>query len=99
MLTYRKCECCGAQFIAARSDHRFCKANCRLINHRVKKSAPEVEQAKTSIFDFYKQQISKLTDSEILGAVAELLSETPEDSKNRKQSMLYKLLGKESQNV
>ncbi|SCW76316.1 hypothetical protein [Pseudomonas sp. NFACC05-1] len=99
MLTYRKCECCGAQFIAARSDHRFCKANCRLINHRAKKSTPEVEQAKASLFDFYKQQISQLSKQEILGAVAELFAETPEDRRNRKQSMLYKLLNKESQHV
>jgi hypothetical protein len=60
---------------------------------------PEVKQAKTSIFEFYKQQISKLSDSEILGAVAALILETPEYGKNRKQSMLYKLLNKESQNV
>ncbi|RAI66042.1 hypothetical protein DOZ69_13985 [Pseudomonas fluorescens] len=60
---------------------------------------PEVKNAKTSIFKLYKQKISELSDQEILGAVAELFAEAPEDRKNRKQSMLYKLINKEAENV
>lgn len=99
-LTTKGCAECGQSFLSNRSNHRFCKDHCRIRAHRAKhKEMPEVKQAKTSIFEFYKQQISKLSDSEILGAVAALILETPEDGKNRKQSMLYKLLNKESQNV
>jgi len=94
------CADCGAVFLANRTTHRFCHVNCRIrANRKLHKQTPEVEQAKTSIFEFYKQQISQLSDQEILRAVATLLTESPEDRSNRKQSMLYKLLNKESQHV
>ncbi|MEE4224812.1 hypothetical protein [Pseudomonas viridiflava] len=99
-LTKKECAECGQSFLSNRSNHRFCKDHCRIRAHRAKhKEMPEVKQAKTSIFEFYKQQISKLSDSEILGAVAKLLLETSEDNQSRKQSLLYKLLNKEAQDV
>ena len=99
-LTTKECAECGQSFLSNRSNHRFCKDHCRVRAHRAKhKEMPEVKQAKTSIFELYKQEISKLSDQEILGAVAALLTETSEQLSNRKQSMLYQLLNKETQDV
>lgn len=96
--TTKVCGWCGELYPAQRSTSRFCSSSCRSHSYRHNQDPDkEIEQAKTSIFEFYKQQISQLSDSEILGAVAALVLETPEDSKNKKQSMLYNLLNKESQ--
>jgi hypothetical protein len=99
-LITKGCAECGQPFLSNRSNHRFCKDHCRIRAHRAKhKEMPEVVQAKTSIFELYKKQISQLSDQEILGAAYKLLTETPEDYQNRKQSLLYTLLNKDSQNV
>ncbi|ABA75227.1 hypothetical protein K7459_12835 [Pseudomonas fluorescens] len=99
-LIKKGCAECGQSFLSNRSNHRFCTDLCRVRAHRAKhKVMPEVKNAKTSIFKLYKQKISELSDQEILGAVAELFAEAPEDRKNRKQSMLYKLINKEAENV
>lgn len=98
--TNKVCGWCGEPYLAQRSTSRFCSSSCRSHAHRYKQDPDkEVDQVKTSIFEFYKQQIAKLTPEQIFSAVATLSKETKEERNNRTQSLLFTMLNKESQNV
>lgn len=95
-LTGRACEHCTNPFLAVRSSHRFCSTNCRVANHRAGKK--EEQEVKVTVAEYITDAISQLSQTEILGALGVLWTETPEERKERKESLLYTLTkGKQHQ--
>lgn len=92
----RACEHCTNPFLAVRSSHRFCSGYCRLLNHRAKNKVKE--EAKVTFAEYIIDAISQLSQAEIVGALGVLWTETPEERKQRKESLLYTLTkGKQHQ--
>ncbi|WJM55325.1 hypothetical protein QUC26_09305 [Pseudomonas asiatica] len=89
-LTGRACEHCNKPFLAVRSSHRFCCNLCRQQSHRAKHKVRE--EAKTTFAEYITDAISQLSQSEIVGALGVLWNETPEERKERKESLLLTLM-------
>lgn len=89
----RMCADCGQPFMQVRVNHKFCHVNCRNRSHRRYKNQPEeAAQAQTGIIEYYKQAVHQLTDEQMVQAIIKLWTETPEEKKERKQSILYSLV-------
>lgn len=91
-LANRVCADCGQPFIQYRSTHKFCSTGCRIRSHRRYKHQPEeAAQAHIGIIDYYKQVIGKLSDEQMVQAVFTILTQTPEQNAQRKESILHSL--------
>nr|WP_314570272.1 hypothetical protein [uncultured Pseudomonas sp.] len=90
--TLRMCADCGQPFMQVRLNHKFCHVNCRNRSHRRYKNQPEeAAQAQIGIIEYYKQVIGKLSDQQMMQAVFTILNQTPEQNKQRKESILHSL--------
>lgn len=104
--TRKVCVVCRKEFLAGRSDHKYCSVTCRVRKHRATTFIVE-HSTPTTVADFVEaasehmlNMINKLTDTEKMGALATLWLETPEEFAARKESILYTLLkNKEMKNV
>ncbi|MDM9589995.1 hypothetical protein [Pseudomonas asiatica] len=94
-LTGRACVHCTNPFLAVRSNHRFCSTNCRVANHRAGKK--EEQEVQVTFVEYISDAISQLSYPELVGALGVLWTETPEEMKERKESLLYTLLKKKQQ--
>lgn len=93
----RHCDQCGGQFLAIRSNHRFCSDHCRVSNFRANKApAPEVKQVRKNLYAFYKEMLESLSDKQLYAALAEIWTESPQAFRDRinDQSMLKTLMEK-----
>lgn len=102
--TIKECEWCNSLFSASRCDARYCSSSCRSHHHRhTKLLDSNVQSTLFSILDMavaeYANALNQLSPEEIMSTAQAILTETPEQRSNRKQSMLYKLLNKDSQNA
>lgn len=88
----RVCADCGKPFMQVRLNHKFCHVNCRNRSHRRYKDQPEEAVAAfTGIIEYYKQAIGKLSDQQMVQAVFNILTQTPEQNTQRKESILHSL--------
>lgn len=102
--TMKQCEWCSSLYSASRCDARYCSSSCRNHHHRhTKLLDSNVQSTLFSILDMavaeYANALNQLSPEEIMNTAQAILTETPEQRSNRKQSMLYKLLNKDSQNA
>lgn len=102
--TTKQCEWCSSLYSASRCDARYCSSSCRNHHNRyIKLLDYKTQNTLFNLVDMavaeYANALNQLTPEQIMSAAQAILSEAPEERANRKQSMLYKLLNKESQNV
>lgn len=94
----RFCQWCNSHYTALTSKSRFCSTSCRCHAHRNKHSADkQASQAQQTVVEYMSNAISQLSQTEIIGALGVLWTETPEEMKERKESLLYTLLKKKQQ--